>query len=300
MKKFYPNIQQTRLKVGIFTVVILAILVLGYLWLSSRISTQGQRDLRVSFDEVMGLEIGDKVTFRGMEVGRVKKIEARDHDILVTARINSDISLKQGSRFIISNSTLMGGPLLNINQGEGPGTIDIKHVLTGDSPVGVMGMVNRATLAIDEINAVLANLREEGGLIGKSAQVLDSANQAVGSVDELAISAKSDLKAALDQVERLSQEVRSVVQNSSANLDSALSQAPESMTKVNAALDSLKILSGKLDKTVTALNTGKSTAGKLLYDDELYRQLQTSVAGLDSLVQDVRAHPKKYLKFSIF
>lgn len=300
MKRFYPNLRQTQLKVGLFTVVILAALVISYLWLSSRISTRAQTDLRLSFGEVMGLEVGDQVTFRGMEVGRVKKIEARDRDILVTARINSDISLKEGSRFIISDSSLMGGTVLNITQGKGPGIMDTGNIMVGDTPVGVMGVVNQATRAIEEINAVFAELRAENGLIARSGAVLDNAQQAVASVDQLAGSASEDLRAALDQVERLGAEVRLVLQKGSDDLDATLSQAPDAMARVNAALDSLKTLSGRLDRTVAALNTGQSTAGRLLRDDELYRQLQSSVASLDSLVADVRANPKKYLKFSIF
>lgn len=300
MRSFYPNIRKTQIKVGLFTVLILAVLVLSYLWLSSRISTRAQADLRLSFDEVMGLEIGDQVTFRGMEVGRVKKIEARDRDILVTARINSDIILKEGTRFIISDSSLMGGTRLNITSGEGLGLLNTKQVLSGDSPRGVMNVINEATLAIDEIKTVFASLREEDGLIGKSSTVLDNAQQATAAVDALALGARSDLQAALTQIERLTGEVRAVVQASSSELDATLSQAPEAMARVSAALDSLKVLSGRLDATVAALNTGNGTAGRLLRDDELYRQLQTSVAGLDSLVQDVRANPKRYLKFSIF
>lgn len=300
MKRFYPNLRQTQLKVGIFTVVILAVLVLGYLWLSSRISTRAQRDLLISFSEVMGLEIGDQVTFRGMEVGRVKAIAARENDILVTARIDSGIRLKEGSRFIISDSSLMGGTVLNITQGKGPGIMDTGNIMVGDTPVGVMGVVNQATRAIEEINAVFAELRAENGLIARSGAVLDNAQQAVASVDQLAVNASEDLRAALDQVERLGAEVRLVLQKGSDDLDATLSQAPDAMARVNAALDSLKTLSGRLDRTVAALNTGQSTAGRLLRDDDLYRQLQSSVASLDSLVADVRANPKKYLKFSIF
>lgn len=300
MARFYPNIRKTQLKVGLFTILTLAILLFCYLWLSNRISTRAQTDLRISFDEVMGLEVGDQVTFRGMEVGRVKKIEARDRDILVTARINSDVRLKEGSRFLISDSSLMGGTLLNITPGEGPGLLNTKQVLEGDSPQGIMGVIGEATLAIEEIKTLFASLRGEDGLIGKSNLVLDNAQQAATSVDRLALEAKGDLEAALGQIERLTGEVRNVVQASSADLEGALGKAPEAMARVNSALDSLKILSGRLDATLHTLNSGQGTAGKLLRDDGLYRQFQSSVASLDSLVADVRANPRKYLKFSIF
>ncbi len=300
MKRFYPDIRKTQLKVGVFTVLILAILVLGYLWLSNRISSQSQHDLRVSFDDVMGLEIGDQVTFRGMEVGRVKKIEAREHDIMVTTRINTDIILKEGSRYIISDSSLMGGSVLNITQGTGPAVVNTSQVLKGESPVGIMGAVNRATLAIDEINAAFTSLNAEGGMIGKSTALLDNARQAAVSLDELALTAQSDLRAALRQIELLSGQLLTVAQNAAPKLDSTLERAPGAMASITAALDSLRILSSHLEQTVTALNSGNSTAGRLLRDDELYLRLQTSVASLDSLLQEVRANPRKYLKFSIF
>ncbi|MBP7205052.1 MAG: MCE family protein [Candidatus Cloacimonetes bacterium] len=300
MKRFYPDIRSTQLKVGIFTVLILAILALGYLWLSSRISSQSQRDLRISFEDVMGLEIGDQVTFRGMEVGRVKKIEAREHGILVTTRINTDIILREGSRYIISDSSLMGGSVLNITQGTGPAAVNTRQVLRGESPVGIMGAVNRATLAIDEINTAFSSLNADGGMIGKSSALLDNARQAAVSLDELALTAQSDLRAALRQIELLSGELLAVAQNAAPKLDSALEQAPGAMASVSATLDSLRTLSSHLEQTVTALNSGNSTAGRLLRDDELYLRLQTSVASLDSLLQEVRANPGKYLKFSIF
>jgi phospholipid/cholesterol/gamma-HCH transport system substrate-binding protein len=38
----------------------------------------------------------------------------------------------------------------------------------------------------------------------------------------------------------------------------------------------------------------------LLNDEALYHKLLRSVANLDSLALDIRAHPKKYVKFSLF
>lgn len=121
MAKFYPKLYQTQLKVGLFTVIMLLIAVFGYLWLSKRISIRSQQDLQVGFTDVMGLEVGDKAMFRGMEVGRIKSIAARGDDILVTARVNRGLGLKEGAVFYISDSSLMGGTVLNIAQGEGRG-----------------------------------------------------------------------------------------------------------------------------------------------------------------------------------
>ncbi|MDD2597294.1 MAG: hypothetical protein PHY98_06275, partial [Candidatus Cloacimonetes bacterium] len=59
-------------------------------------------------------------------------------------------------------------------------------------------------------------------------------------------------------------------------------------------------LSARLNSSLQALQSGKGTAGKLLTDDELYTGMQRSIDNLEALIKDVKAHPKKYLKFSIF
>ncbi len=300
MKKFYNDLFKTQLKVGVFTVVLLAILVVSYLWLSNRISMQSQQELRISFDDVMGLEIGDKAMFRGMEVGRIKMIEARENDILVTAKIDKDISLKEGARFYITDSSLMGGTALNIAQGTESGRIDLTKPQRGDCPGGIMGIMGKATTTIDEINKVLLTLHNEGGLIDKSSSLLDDAGSAARSVDNLAIGAKTELTSTLQRIEQLTAKVNQIVNTNADNVNSLLQSSPAAMQNLNSTLDSLQVLSARLGDTVNTVNSGKGTAGRLINDDQLYRKLLDSVANLDSLVQDVKAHPKKYVKFSVF
>ena len=66
-------------------------------------------------------------------------------------------------------------------------------------------------------------------------------------------------------------------------------------------------LTGRLDslraviQTVTVrVERGEGTLGKLVNDDKLYADLNTSVQSLKSLIEDIKANPKKYLKISIF
>ncbi len=289
----------TQFKVGVFTVISIVILFGAYLWLSGRLGLGSQDELRISFEDVMGLEVGDQVNYRGMEVGRVKKIKARNDDILVTARISSDINLREGARFFISDRSLMGGTGLHISQGDGA-PLNLKKVQKGDTSTGIINTMDQASSAMDGLKTFFDSLRDEEGLLKRSAELIDDAGKAVGSIDGLAINAKNDLRQTLGEIETLTGEIRGVLKHSSARLDPALEQAPRVMADVSSALDSLKTLSKKLERTADALNSDDSSAGLLLRDDALYKQLQSSVAQLDSLARDLRANPRKYLKFSIF
>jgi phospholipid/cholesterol/gamma-HCH transport system substrate-binding protein len=48
------------------------------------------------------------------------------------------------------------------------------------------------------------------------------------------------------------------------------------------------------------VNRGEGTVGKLLNEKELYEKLDLMVGDLDVLVKDIKANPKRYLKFSLF
>ena len=40
--------------------------------------------------------------------------------------------------------------------------------------------------------------------------------------------------------------------------------------------------------------------GQLLNDTTLYQQIKNTTENVDSLISDIKRHPKKYLKFSVF
>ena len=63
----------------------------------------------------------------------------------------------------------------------------------------------------------------------------------------------------------------------------------------------------QLDTAVENINTiimdmhsQKGTVGKLLYDSTLYNQLNATVVSADSLLTDIKKHPKRYINISVF
>jgi len=293
MKKFYSKLYKEQLRVGLFTLLILIVLVVGYLWLSNRISTRPQQELKVAFEDVVGLEVGHKVMFRGMEIGRVRAVQARSADILVICSIRRDVVLREGAVFYMATNSLMGNPLLNIDQGTGGKPLDMSRIQQGEPPVGFSKMMARGAVTLQELNAILKDLRAEQGLIAE-------AGQAVRSVDALAGDSRQEIAATLLRVQELTEQVKRLVEANSGVVNDVLDGTPATLANINHTLDSLQVLTAKLNTTVATLNSGQGTAGRLLNDNALYDKLTRSVAGLDSLVQDIKARPQRYVKFSLF
>ena len=62
----------------------------------------------------------------------------------------------------------------------------------------------------------------------------------------------------------------------------------------------LRTTLGELNRTVARINEGKGTVGRLMNDPRLYESLETASANLAALLEDLKAHPKRYVHFSLF
>jgi phospholipid/cholesterol/gamma-HCH transport system substrate-binding protein len=96
-------------------------------------------------------------------------------------------------------------------------------------------------------------------------------------------------------------------------------QVPGLMTKANGVLDNASQLTGnlgaldvagtmaKVDATLAnmqqlseALNNNQGTLGLLMKDRQLYNKLNQTMESANALLSDFKAHPKRYIHFSVF
>jgi phospholipid/cholesterol/gamma-HCH transport system substrate-binding protein len=56
----------------------------------------------------------------------------------------------------------------------------------------------------------------------------------------------------------------------------------------------------EIDSILQRINSGEGVAGALIQDKELAKELKDTVAELKELLKNIKEHPKKYFKFSIF
>jgi len=300
MKKFYPNLRSVQIKTGIWTIVICLILVFSYFWLSGRLAVRSHYELKIAFPNVMGLEVGDKVMYRGMEVGRVKSITASKDMVITTANIRSDIILTEGTRFLVSDSSLMGGKALNIIPGDGKNPLNIKKLQQGTSPEGMMELISKASAGLDELNETVTLLNSPDGLLQSSRKLVESADGTVTDMGNVAKELKQELVFTVNKIERLTSSLQEVISENKEPLKNTLTEGNIAIEKLSATLDSLKILSANLNRSAKALTENEGTAGLLLKDKQLYEKINTATDNLNALIKDIQENPKKYIKFSIF
>lgn len=299
MATFYKHLRSTRIKTGIWTLAVFLILLFGYLWLTNRLNIKNQQSLRVLFTNVMGLETGDKIMYRGMEAGRVKSVSLHPQGILVSGNISSEITLQEGSRFYIEDS-LMGSKSLNIEPGILEERMDLSAIQLGEDPTGMMAMISKAGKTLEQVDEILLSISKSGGIIDEGERLIRSADgtlrKAGSGIDKL----KDEFSLLIGEVDELTGRINHFVDESQDHLLETIRVAPDTMNRINSTLDSLSTLSVKLNRSVDAISQGEGSAGKILTDDELYLNILQSVDNLDKLIADIKKNPKKYLKISIF
>jgi len=133
-----------------------------------------------------------------------------------------------------------------------------------------------------------------------SQQLLKTADGTLKSTEKAVTELKTELSGAVTRVDRLTAEINDVLQENREPLKNTIADTRPLLVRINGTLDSLQTLSNNLNIAAKTMNSGDGTAARLLNDDQLYQKLNTSIENLDTLIKDIKANPKKYVKFSLF
>ena len=120
-------------------------------------------------------------------------------------------------------------------------------------------------------------------------------------LDDLVTSEGNRLQSILTNVDSLAltlsnnREGLTNIINNFESISDSLSKAniAEVIHKADSSINSLNQILAKI-------NEGQGTAGKLMNNDSLYRELDKSAEELNKLLKDIRENPKRYVKFSLF
>jgi phospholipid/cholesterol/gamma-HCH transport system substrate-binding protein len=300
-----------EIKVGLLGVITLTILYLGFNFLKGLDLFSSEIEYTVYYNDVQGLQASNPVTYNGVNVGRVMNIETdmEKNNVKVTLTINKRISVTDKSIALLGDDGLIGGKLvkLKINPGK---TLADGGILIGAAEVGLLQSTTEKlepTLKnVDSLVTTLTQVVSQFDQTGTALKVLvASATQTTNGVNGVVAANSKNLGEITANAAVLTANLNAL----SKNLDSQLKPI---LQKTNTFADSLQAVRlgntvHKLNATVTDLqgilngiNSGKGTLGKLTGDDSLYVNLDRTAASLNLLLSDMKAHPKRYVHFSLF
>jgi phospholipid/cholesterol/gamma-HCH transport system substrate-binding protein len=176
--------------------------------------------------------------------------------------------------------------------------------LLGDSKPGLTTLVGEKLAPLQEkLDNVLLNANKL--LVGIN-NVLDTKGQ-TSLKNSLA-----ELEQTMKQFHNASNSLNSILNSNKGKIDGMMTnfdKVSSDFSKVSGSLEkadlgqtaeNLKATLAKVDAIMSDVQSGKGSVGKLLKDEQLYKNLTAASKELEQLLADVKNNPKRYVNISVF
>lgn len=295
-------------QLGIFTAIAAVLLFFGLNYLKGHSVFQRYNTYYAVFENADNLSTSDKVLYRGYKVGQVQEItfNPRTGEVRVEFEVLREIPLPIDSRATITNLDLIGTKGLWIIPGTAERLAQDGDTLLDSLATGAFDKVLQEVRPLrDKLDTLLAQLNQTAAYLnrllapgtGAVPQTLSAVqNFANRTADEISPTA-THLRQTLTELDQTLTELRPQLQNTLRSFSRTADSVSLYLPPLLARLDSS---SGELQRTLRLLNEGQGTAGLLLRDSTLYRDLDKTTVSLRLLLDELRLHPERFVHFSIF
>lgn len=297
MKKFFTK----EVRIALFALAGIFVLFAGMNFLKGIIVFSDDNTYKVTMDNLAGLSVSSPVYADGYKVGVVRNIDynydGEGDGTMIYIDVDKDMRIPVGTTAEVE-SDLMGNVKLNLLLANNPR----QRLEPGGIIKGAL-----ATGALDELKAMVPTIK---AIVPKLDSILTSVNTlladpAIAAILHNAEASTANLKTTTASLNKLVAQLDGKVpalldkaDHTLANTETLTSNLAQldiqgTMASVNATLQNCKELTDKLNST-------EGTIGKFLNDASVYNNLNATMRDADSLMIDLKAHPSRYVHFSVF
>lgn len=285
--------------VGIVTTMALGLAVVGSMYLARGGLLPGYK-MYSQFDWGSGLRQGQPVMLSGVSVGYVDAVDInRSGKLLVTMRIYKKYKVPHGTTSKVAPNGVFGDMMVAMT----PTIPTDEYYAAGDTVpagapmVGIGEVLTKVDSISQDVQALTKALRGElvdrGGLADVR-RTVTTANALIASLGAIAEQQSAELTRTQQSIQRLANAV------DPSQVDSTLRGLSEVARNVNQLTTDLRGTTTQLNAVLGKLEGGQGSAGLLLNDPGMYRDVRGLLQRLDSLTTDFQKNPRKYIKFSVF
>mgnify|MGYP001374772587 FL=1 len=298
-----------EIKVGFLALIGVMMSVFSYNYLKGINLFEKNRKFTVKYEKVDGLSASNPVTLNGFKIGKVQKINFNPNntrELLVDIIIENDVLFPKTSLAELYETGLIGGKAIAIIP-------DYKNDSTIASDGDLLKGVIKPGLT-ELVNQILPQVQLQIEALIKNAEIV------LGNINTLFDEeTKQELRSSIQDFSNLtknlsetSDEISNLIVNNSENLTNTISELSKASSNIRTISDSiseeevLKITSN-LNELVSNLNTitrslkdSEGTAGQLINDKSIYKNLENATNELNILIEDIKLNPGRYINFSVF
>lgn len=291
---------RNEIKIALVAVAGIVALFIGMNFLKGTNLFTGSKTYYFAFDDISGLTKSSPIYASGYQVGLVKDIifdYSHKNKTKVIAEMDKQMKIPTGTTAFIS-SDVLGNIKVTLNIAPNRGQfIQEGGLIPGDIDRGPMGEVTSMIPAVKQMLPKLDSI-----LLSLNQLLADPAiASSVHNVQDMTANLTKTSHELNTIVAKLNREIPGMVTKTNRILDHS-ETFTANLSQVDVATTMRKVDEAMADvKAVTAkINSNEGTLGLLMRDPSLYNQINTTVRSADSLMVNIRQHPKRYVHFSIF
>lgn len=299
-----------EVKIGIFGVAMILLAWGGIRFLSGLDVFARNVEYVAVYDQVNGVQEASAVMMKGVKVGTVSAIEldpSISDQVAIRLLIKRAYRIPTDSEARIFSDGLMGGKAVEIVLGNEPTYLEKGDTIRSSRSRDLMDVAGSeldffkqkfATIA-DDLSRTLNNLNSilesNAGHLNRTMNNLD---QLSGDVAELMHNEKADLERAVAGLSQFA----TMLGESAPKVDSLLGGVNDLVATLDREQVAEKLAStiSSLDEVLAEIEGGEGTIGRLMSDEQLYKNLTAASENLSLLLEDLKANPARYVHLSVF
>ncbi len=297
-----------EVKIALMAIVAIVLLWIGLNFLKGINIFSSTNTYYVKFHNIQGLAVSNAVYANGYPVGIVRDIKydySRTDNVVVCIELDKSMNVPVGTTAELE-SELMGGVKMSLVLGPNPTqNLSVGDTITGGIHEGAMtkleAMIPAVESLLPKLDSIMGNLNRLTAdpalaeMLHNTAEITNNLKESTAALNTMmhdevpGLMAKanrigSNLESVSDQLAQT--DIKGTVDNANATL-AGLRQTTDNLNQTT------NYLSGKLQSR-------DNTLGLFLNDRGVYDNLNGTLRHADSLMIDLKAHPKRYVHFSIF
>ena len=296
------------MKIALTAVVALVLLFIGLNFLKGINVFKSTNTYYVKFKDVAGLAVSNAVYANGYPVGIVRTIDydyERGENVVVGIELDKEMRVPQQTRAELETE-LMGGVKMLLVLGPNPTrNLERGDTIQGSMHVGAMDkvaeMVPQIEKMLPKLDSIMANLNQLTGdpalkaTLHNAQAITENLKQTSEGLNAMM---QNDVPQMVAHFKQTSINTEKLTGNL-ANLDvqTTLHSVNKTLTSAHNLVNQLDNMSVTLD---TKLKSTDNTLGLFLNDRGVYDNLNSTLRNADSLMIDLKSHPKRYVHFSVF
>lgn len=299
-----------EVKIGIFAVTMILAAWAGIRFLQGLDIFSRNVEYYAAYDQISGVQASSPIMMKGVKIGTVSEVlfdPQRSEKVYLRLTIQCKYRIPTNSEAKIFSNGLMGNKAIEILYGSADTYLKGGDTLRSSRDRDLMDMAGseleffkqKVAQLTGDISTTLSTLNRlmgdnEANLHGTIAHL----NTLSGELSDLLVAEKQQLREAVDGLSKFS----TMLGDNAPKVDSILGSVNALTTELSeeAFAERLSGAVASLDLLLAGLNRGDGSLGQLLHDKALYDSLTVASGNLSALLENLKAHPERYIHLSLF